>query len=447
MNRSTGKTSWIRGACLNGLIILGLILPSSMRGETISEKKQDEIIGKISSLLESNYVSPETGGRVSELLLASHREGKYSEKKSLQEFATQLDADLREWSSDKHLGVIYDPDWVRQMKETDEEDTYLTAEMIAEERAKNFGFKRCEILDGNIGYLDLRIFFHPKYAGATAVAAMNLLSDCEAVIIDLRNNGGGWGNMVSFLCSYFLDNEEIIHLNSVYSRPEDRLDQSWTTPYVPGRIMADIPLYVLTSRSTFSAAEEFCYNLKFLRRAIIVGERTRGGAHPISSKVLSDELILIIPEFASVHPVTKTNWEGVGVEPDISVAAEDAFDVAYLDGMEKLRGSALEDKKELLQWYIDGFRARKSPAVVEAEILQSYAGKYGSLNIRFEDDLLTYQRGDRAKYRMIPMSETLFLIDEQSGVRIRFKKENKQITGLVALYSDGNSAEYGREAD
>lgn len=444
MTKSVCRSSRTRTACL-AVVFLALVLPGSMNGGSISKKEQDEIIDKISSFLINNYVSPEIGERASGLLMTSHKEGKYSEIKSVQEFAVQLNTDLQEWSNDKHLGVVYDPDWIRQMKETGDEDAYLTEEMIAEERARNFGFKRCEVFDGNVGYLDLRIFFHPKYAGATAVAAMNLLSDCEAVIFDLRNNGGGWGYMVAFLSSYFLDNEEITHLNSVYSRPEDRYYQSWTAPYVPGRIMADIPLYILTSRSTFSAAEEFCYNLKVLKRAIIVGERTRGGAHPISSKMLSNELILILPEMTSVHPVTKTNWEGVGVEPDIATTAGNAINIAYLDALEKLRDSAAGSKRALLQWYVDGFKARQNPAVVKAEILQSYAGRYGSLYIRFEDGLLTYQRGDRAIYRMIPMSETLFLIEEQSYVRIRFKKEAGQVKGLTALYSDGDSAEYARD--
>jgi hypothetical protein len=428
------------------LTLVGMVLPNPMGVAAISRNEQDEIITKICSLLESNYVLPEIGERVSTHLLASHERGEYSELSAVREFAARLDADLTEWSNDKHLGIVYDPDWVKQIKEQKEEDAYLTEEMVAEERARNFGFKRMEILDGNVGYLDLRIFFHPKYAGATAVAGMNFLSACDAVIIDLKNNGGGWGHMVAFLCSYFLDNEEVVHLNSVYSRPEDRHYQSWTSPYVPGRIMADIPLYILTSKSTFSAAEEFCYNLKYLERATIVGERTRGGAHPISSVVLDDNLILILPEWTSIHPVTNTNWEGVGVEPDFEVAAVDAFNVAYLNALEKLRGSAQgEEKRVSYQWYIDGFKARLSPFAVDAAVLESYVGKYGSLSIHLEDAMLFYQRGDRALLRMIPMSETLFLVDEQSDVRIRFKKQKGRISGLTAMYIDGNKTEYVRE--
>jgi hypothetical protein len=424
-------------------VLASSVLINGLWSATVSENEQDEVIAKISALLRSNYVLPEIGDSVSAQLLVSHEQGEYSGIRSSKEFAARLDADLTAWSGDKHLGVVHDPEWVKQLRAEEAEDAYLTEEMVAEERARNFGFKRMEILDGNVGYLDLRIFFHPKYAGATAVAAMNLLSDCDAVIIDLRRNGGGWGHMVALLCSYFLDNEEVVHLNSVYSRPEDQYYQSWTSPYVPGRIMVNTPLYILTSKSTFSAAEEFCYNLKYLERAEIIGERTRGGAHPISSRVLDDNLILILPEWTSVHPVTKDNWEGVGVEPDIEVAADQAFEVAYIRALEELRGSTkFDEKRAVYQWYIDGFRARLMPVMLDAMFLESYGGEYGPFHIILQDDVLMYQRGDRAKHRMIPMSETLFLVDEESDMRIRFRKENGRVTGLIALYSDGHRSEH-----
>jgi C-terminal processing protease CtpA/Prc len=352
-------------------------------------------------------------------------------------------------SNDKHLGIIYDPDWVSQIRaQGQEEDVYMTEEMIAEERSRNFGFKRVEILDGNVGFLDLRIFFHSKYAGKTAAAAMDYLSNCDAIIVDLRNNGGGWGDMVAFMCSYFFDGEDLVLLMTGYSRPEEKYYQSWTIPYIPGKHMDDVPLFILTSKSTFSAAEEFCYDLKYLKRATIVGETTRGGAHPIDLKVLDDNLLLQIPEWRSIHPVTKTNWEGVGVEPDIAIPADEALDVAYLKALEELRKTAPNsDAKALYQWYIDGHKAKMEPAVVDTETLARYVGKYGAYNITLDDVVLLYQRGDRAKYRMTPMSEVLFVIDEVSDRRLKFVVEDGRVTGLVALYNDGERVEYPKEDD
>ena len=430
------------------MLLFLISLPAFSSARHMSAREKNNIVDTICSLLRSNYIIAETGNAVSAQLHAASNQGKYDGMSLPEEFASQLNADLVEWSGDKHLGVVYDPEWVQEIRGEGSEDAYLTEAMINEEKMGNFGFKHLEILDGNVGYLDLRIFFHPKYAGETAVAAMNYFSNCRALIVDLRSNGGGWGYMVALMCSYFLDNEEIVHLNSIYSRPEDRYYQSWSLPYVPGKILSEVPLYILTSRSTFSAAEEFCYNLKYLERCTIVGERTRGGAHPISSLVLDDNLILIIPEWTSIHPITKANWEGVGVEPDIEIPAEDAFNVAYSEILQKLRDTVLDKgEKAFYQWHLDGFDARLNPVAVAQDVLKSYAGRYGTLSVIYENGVLYYQRGDRMRYRMIPMAETLFLVEEQSNVRIRFKKEGNVVSGAVALYSDGKSREYKREID
>lgn len=429
------------------VMLLGVVHSFIEASSEISKKERSDIIAKVCTYLEENYVFPEVGKEISELLAENDRSGEYAGTMSPRDFARQLDADLEDLSKDKHLAVFYDPDWVSQIREqSEEEDVYMTEEMILEEQSRNFGFRRVEILDGNVGYLDLRIFFHSKYAGKTAVAAMNYLSNCNALIIDLRNNGGGWGDMVAFMCSYFFDGEELVLLMTGYSRPEDRHYQSWTVPYVPGKYMPDIPLFILTSKSTFSAAEEFCYDLKYLERATIVGETTRGGAHPIDLKILDDNLLLQLPEWRSIHPVTRTNWEGVGVEPDIEVPAEEAFDVAYLKALEELRkGAANSSEKASYQWYIDGYKARIDPVPVDAEKLTLYVGKYGSYSISLEDGVLYYQRGDRAKYRMISMSEKLFVIDEVSDRRLKFLVEDAGTKGLLVLYNSGESVEYTKE--
>ena len=142
---------------------------------------------------------------------------------------------------------------------------------------------------------------------ASVASAMNFFSNCDALIIDLRNNGGGWGEMVAFMCSYFVYGDTTVLMSTGYSRPGDEYFQSWSMPYVPGKTMSNIPLYIITSKSTFSAAEEFCYNLKHLKRATIVGETTRGGAHPISPKVLNDNLAVNVYKSRTNFLLLKTD--------------------------------------------------------------------------------------------------------------------------------------------
>ena len=194
-----------------------------------------------------------------------------------------------------------------------------------------------EILEGNIGYLKFDFFADPDECGPTAIAAMNFLAHVDAIIFDLRENGGGDPRMVAFVSTYLFDNPT--HLNDLYDRKKDETTQYWTLPYVPGTRLADTPAFVLTSKGTFSGAEEFTYNLKNLKRATIIGETTGGGAHPVSGHRIDDHFMIGVPFARAVNPISKTNWEGTGVAPDVEAKAADALDVA-----KKMASSKVEKK-------------------------------------------------------------------------------------------------------
>jgi hypothetical protein len=408
------------------------------------EEGKESVVEFICELVKANYVHPEEGKRISTQIMANFRDGKYSKLSYPEDFARRLDSDLIEISGDKHLGLVCDPDRVKEIRAQGNSD-YVTKEMVEEERKRNFGFRELRILAGNIGYLDLRIFFQPKYAGATAVAAMNFLSNCEAIIVDLRNNGGGWGEMGALLISYFLNNNEVVHLTTNYSRPKDKYDQSWTLPYVPGKIMPDVPLFVLTSKSTFSAAEEFCYCLKHLERATLVGETTRGGAHPIDEKIIDDNFILVLPEQRSINPITGGNWEGVGVEPHVLVSAQEAFDSAHMRALEVLFSrSRDENDKSRYKWHLEGLKAKLNPSSIDSKTLWSYVGSYESNDISLEDNALYFRRGGRAKQRMTPIKEEYFLIENEEDRRARFAREDDQVRSLEICSIGGAVIKYSK---
>jgi C-terminal processing protease CtpA/Prc len=158
---------------------------------------------------------------------------------------------------------------------------------------------------------------------------MNLLANTHALIIDLRQNHGGDPEMIALLSSYLFD-QKPVHLNSLYWRDNDSSQQFWTLPYVPGkRFGKEKPVYVLTSGETFSGAEEFTYNLKNLKRATIIGESTGGGAHPGGVYRLGTHFEVFIPNGRAINPISGTNWEGTGVQPDITMPREEAFKAAY----------------------------------------------------------------------------------------------------------------------
>jgi C-terminal processing protease CtpA/Prc len=306
-------------------------------------------------------------------------------------------------------------------------------------RYDNFGFQKIEKLPGNIGYLDLRGFYDASVGGETAVAAMNFLANSDALIIDLRQNGGGSPSMIQLISSYLF--EEPVHLNSFYIRKEDRMKQFWTQAQVQGKRMADTPIYVLTSNRTFSAAEEFTYNLKNMERATIIGETTGGGAHPVEFHSFPELHVgLSVPFGRAVNPVTKTNWEGTGIEPHIAVPADEALEVARIEAMKKLMEKETnEERKRQLQWAKATLEAARNPVVLEEGELEAFTGVYGPRRIWLEDRKLFYQREARPRYRMIPMGDDLFMLKDLDYFRIQFVRDGQgKVKELIGLYDNGS---------
>ncbi|MBE4907676.1 S41 family peptidase [Bacillus luteolus] len=297
---------------------------------TINEIVKNDVISELITKLNRDYVFPEVAEKIEQRLLNKLEAGAYDSFLVVDEFAKELTEDLQAISKDKHLRVLVESG-----------DKNVTAENNVgefERRAKvqNYGFYKIERLQGNIGYIDLRNFHHPTQAGETAVHAMNLIKDTEALIFDLRKNGGGSPEMVALISSYLF--EEKVHLNSFYFRPTDTMSESWTNPnQVQGTQYINKPVYILTSNYTFSAAEEFTYNLKNLNRATIVGEITRGGAHPGGFQPITNNFEAFIPTGKAINPITNTNWEGTGVEPHILMDKEEAFAYVYKTALEHVK--------------------------------------------------------------------------------------------------------------
>ncbi len=258
-----------------------------------------------------------------EALRAHQQRGDYDAVTDGDAFAALLTNQLQEVSHDKHLRVSYSPYKLPADQNGPSQDEARFRQQL--ERT-NCGFEKVEILPRNIGYLKFNLFGDPAFCGATAIAAMNFLAHVDAVIFDLRENGGGNPEMIALISTYLFDKPT--HLNDLYNRKENATTQYWTLPFVPGNRLADKPAFVLTSKATFSGAEEFTYDLKNLKRATIVGETTGGGAHPVAGHRIDDHFMIGVPYARAVNPISKTNWEGTGVKPDIPVKASEALNAA-----------------------------------------------------------------------------------------------------------------------
>lgn len=291
----------------------------------LTDEIRKEVISTLVNKFNSNYIFPEKAAQAGELLIGKLNNGEYQRFEDGNAFSQALTEDLQKTTADKHVRVRFITD--TNENNTIRSDAEWEEEYLRNAKATNFGFYKVERLEGNIGYIDLREFVNAQIGGETAVHAMNFLAHTDALIIDLRKNKGGHPGMIALISSYLF--EEMTHLNTFYNRLEDSYSQSWTLPYVPGQKYGNKPVYVLTSHFTFSAGEEFTYNLKNLERATIIGEVTGGGAHPGGIVQLNAHYSVFIPTGRAINPITNTNWEGTGVEPHIKLSKEEAFDYAY----------------------------------------------------------------------------------------------------------------------
>ena len=273
------------------------------------------IVEGTAKALESEYVYPEVAARMATLIRDNLAKGGYDAIKDEVALDMRLTNDLRSISHDKHLAVRMEP------KRDDGHPDGPSAEAIA---GDNYAFRKAEVLPGNIGYLRFDAFLDSPDAMTKASQAIGFVENSRALIIDLRNNGGGSPEMIRYITSYFFDSRT--HLNDMVDRNGKVVEEYWTLDSVPGkRLGSDIPIFVLTSPRTFSGAEEFSYNLKNLKRATIVGETTGGGAHPVKGVRLTDTVVIGVPFMRAQNPISKANWEGTGVEPDVKVAADEAL--------------------------------------------------------------------------------------------------------------------------
>jgi hypothetical protein len=425
---------------LLALALAGPILFAQQpQAPAVNAAQKQAVIDEIATLFNKDYIFPETAKKVEDALRAKLSSGGFDKTTDAASFAHAVSAVILEVSKDRHTGFAYNPAMTEELRklagQSEAERRKVQERRLLEAQRDNFGFRKVEQLPGNVGYLDFRMFASPDQAGQTAIAAMNFLAYCDAIIVDLRQNGGGAPAQIQLISTYFFD--EPVHLNDLYFRAENRTENYWTLPYVPGPRAAKADLYILTSSRTFSGAEEFTYNMKNLKRGTVIGETTGGGAHPTDIKIVQKDYFLRVPFARAVNPHSKTNWEGTGVAPDIAVPAAEAFDKAYAMAVEKLAAKATDpERKTAYDWILNGLRAKTNPVTVDAKTLKTYVGVYGERKVTLENGVLFYQRTG-PKYRLIPMSQTLFALDGLDYFRVEFVVKDGKAIEIVGLYDNG----------
>jgi retinol-binding protein 3 len=299
---------------------------------TLDAAERKRVIDGVGDSLKEFYIDAPLAQQMTDALKEHEAKGDYNSITDGDVFASQLTKDLQAVSHDKHLRVNFSSFKAPPMKEPTPEDEVRFHKQMERD---NCAFNKVEILPNNIGYIKFDGFMDAEFCGPTVVAAMAFVAHTDALIFDIRQNGGGQPAMVTMIASYLFDRPT--HLIDIYNRKEDKTAQNWTLSYLPGQRLVKQPVFVLTSKRTFSGAEEFAFDLKNQKRATIVGETTGGGAHPVSGHLVADHFMVGVPFAKSLDPVTKTNWEGTGVEPDVKVPAADALATAEKLALEKIQ--------------------------------------------------------------------------------------------------------------
>lgn len=434
---------------ISALFIFALLGFFQIRAQiiTIGSDKMDaehksQAINEIAKVLGENYVFPDVGKKMGEFILSKLKNGDYDKIEDEPQFCNIVTQDMQSISKDKHVNLRINSIMAEQLMKHPidvSNDTIIPVFQLEDMKRNNYGFQKVEILPGNIAYINLLGFNTMRPTNPTLTAAMKFIENCEAVIFDLRQNGGGDGETVNLLCSYFLPPN--VNINNAHFRNPDTTFESWTLKDIDGKRMLDVPVYILTSSYTFSAAEEFCFDLKYQNHAVIIGETTGGGANPNSFFPINKNIVLSSAIGQSINPVSKTNWEGTGVTPDIASDKSEALNLAKIEALSKIAEKKDDPKvKARYGWMIENIKFDLNPVNVDGNILQSYAGTYEDRAITFEDGKLYYQRKGRPKYQMTPVSEDTFWFKELEYFRIKFVKDsNGNVTELKGMYDDGHS--------
>lgn len=334
----SGKKKFVAGVVLGSLLSCPVFAAADIQ---LNASDRAAIVQTLAAKMNANYIEPAVAERVGNAIASKNAAGGYASATSTQAFTAALATDLRELSGDKHFGARLDERFRERSSAAEVPTRAEVDEARDQAQRRGYGIEKLERLPGNVGYIELRGFESREFVGTAYTAAMSLMAGTDALILDLRRNGGGSPASVAYLMSHFFPLGDKRHLIDIYDRPTDTTQQIWTEPTVAQRY--DKPVYVLTSARTFSGGEDCAYDFQTQKRGTLVGETTGGGSNPVSWFGVGHGIVVAIPTARTINFVTKTNWEHVGVKPDIAVPAAQALQTAHAAILRNLVSSAKDD--------------------------------------------------------------------------------------------------------
>ncbi len=428
-------------ALRHAVLVLALVsMPASVvlpQDGLLEEAEQAAVVERVAELIEARFHDRDVAQGCATQLRDRLRRGEYRAVTQPRAFAELLTAQMRSLLDDQHAGLTFDP--LPTTSEPAPSRQQRDDELRESYRQRNFDFREVRLLEGNVGYLKLMTFPPVRMAGETAAAALNFLASSDAVIIDLRHNQGGYPDLGLFIASFFF--ERPTHYADVYRREGDRTEQQWTASFVPGPRIARQPLFIILSRDSFSGAESLAYNLQSLGRATIVGERTRGGATGVDTLRVNDRFQVNVSDVNFTSPVTRSNWEGTGVVPDVACSSAEALFVAHHVALERLAEKTDDAARRTeLGWAQLLAEARAQASQMAPRTLQEFCGRYGPRNVWLEGGVLMYRQGENQIFELRAVGPDLFMLDGIAGFQLRFERDgNARVVRAVGCYPDGQS--------
>jgi hypothetical protein len=386
-----------------------------------------EVVAAARALLAERYVLPETAARLDAALAEAERRGDFAGLEG-EALAARINGVMRTVTADGHLSVSWNPVFSAELAtagppQGDEDE--VPAEFLRQIERENAGVRRLEVLPGNIRYLDYRGFWWgTPEAERTLAAAMEFLRGGDALVIDLRNNGGGSAEAVAAMTSYFLPPDTPLARFETRGRPGDASATS-----APPFSLAGKPLYVLTSRSSFSAAEEFATHVSAFKFGTLIGATTGGGGFNNEFFGLPGGLVISVSTGRPVHAVTGGDWEAVGVAPAIAVDPDKALVRAQVEATAALLPGLSGADRQAGERQLAFYRALENP-VAPALPLAAYAGTYGDRTVESIDGELRMRRGSRPQTRLVALGPNLFAPEAAPAQRLAFVVEDGRVAAL-----------------
>lgn len=410
------------------------------------ENQKINVIEKVLELIKDNYVFPNKYNQIEHEIRKKLSNKEFEVYNNFQDFLNYLNKTLQQAGEDKHLNISFGPEIVKQIKADIEAEKNgkkqvvqaYTPELLAWMKFENYGLKKVERIDGNIGYFKFDRFTDLGLAKKAIVGAMNFINNSSAIIIDLRDNGGGESEASNFIINYFFpDNKKIGEVK--FRKDKKAKEVIVKNDKDVKKFSNDVPVYILVSNKTASAAENVAYVLQQFKRGVVIGEQTSGKANPGELFVVNDFLYMMVPTGSGSITPSGTNWEGTGVVPDIRIDQPNALAKAITEICLRLEKSdPNKEHKFLYSWIFDQYNFEFNPPERPSQdYINNIVGSYeGGNKIVYENDSLYFVGNTGIKRMMIYMKNETFMIEGRNDYRVTFPANPNSIDHYKIIWYD-----------